>query len=119
MPRDWRHDLSHLAWLITRNNADAYEHIVRALVIPGIEQRAIPGFIAIDLVRRQLDHQVEFMTIMWFDSQDAIVSFVGQDATVSHVPPAARAVLARYDERAHHYHVLDRRTQPSADLGRP
>ena len=103
----------------TDANTDAYQRIVRTLVTPNIEQRAIPGFIAIDLVRRQLEHEVEFMTIMWFDSQDAIVSFVGPDATVSHVPPAARAVLARLDEPAQHYHVLDRRTQSSAGLGRP
>jgi hypothetical protein len=34
---------------ITRNNADAYERIVRGQVIPGIEARRIPGFRSIDL----------------------------------------------------------------------
>jgi hypothetical protein len=51
---------------------------------------------------------------MWFDSIEAIKAFVGEDAEVSHVPPAARAVLSRFDERAAHYHVLDRRPQPGA-----
>lgn len=101
----------------THENADAYERVVREIVIPGIEARSIPGFISIDLVRRQLDHEVEFMTIMWFDSEEAIVSFVGADATVSHVPAQAREVLARFDQRAQHYDVIDRRQQTNADPG--
>jgi len=36
----------------TRENADAYEAIVRGEVIPGIEARRIPGFRQIDLMRR-------------------------------------------------------------------
>ena len=99
----------------THKNADAYERVVRTEVIPGIEARSIPGFLSIDLVRRRLEHEVEFITIMWFDSEQAIVSFVGEDVTVSHVPPQARAVLVRFDERAQHYVVLDRRQQASAD----
>ena len=97
----------------THANADAYERVVRTIVIPGIEARSIPGFISIDLIKRELEHEVEFVTIMWFSSEQAIVSFVGEDFTVSHVPPQAREVLARFDERAQHYVVLDRRHQGS------
>lgn len=92
-------------------NADAYERIVRGEVIPGIEARAIPGFRHIDLLRRELGDEVEFMTLMWFDSLDAIKAFVGEDYSASHVPGAARAVLSRFDERAAHFEVLDRRPQ--------
>ena len=48
---------------------------------------------------------------MWFDSLDAIQAFMGEDYSVSHVPAAARAVLKRFDERAAHYEVIDRREQ--------
>ena len=48
---------------------------------------------------------------MWFDSLDAIKAFVGDDYAVSHVPEAARAVLTRFEERAVHYEVIDRREQ--------
>jgi hypothetical protein len=37
-------------------------------VIPGLEARHIPGFRSIDLVRRERDYDVEFMTLMWFDT---------------------------------------------------
>ena len=95
----------------TRENADAYERIVRGEVIPGIEARKIPGFRHIDLMRRELDDEVEFQTLMWFDSLDAIKAFMGEDYAVSHIVPAARAALKRFDERAAHFEVLDRRPQ--------
>jgi heme-degrading monooxygenase HmoA len=95
----------------TPDNADAYEAIVRGKVIPAIEARHFPGFRQIDLMRREIDGEVEFQTLMWFDSLDAIRAFVGEDYAVSHVPDAARAVLKRFDERAAHYEVIDRREQ--------
>jgi antibiotic biosynthesis monooxygenase (ABM) superfamily enzyme len=95
----------------TPGNADAYEAIVRGEVIPGIEARRIPGFRQIDLMRRDAGDEVEFQTLIWFDSLDAIKDFVGEDHSVSHVPDAARAVLKRFDERAAHYEVIDRREQ--------
>ncbi len=95
----------------TPANADEYERIVRRQVIPGIEGRAIPGFRHIDLMRRELEDEVEFQTLMWFDSLDAIKAFIGEDYAVSHVPDAARAALKRFDERAAHFEVLDRRPQ--------
>ena len=95
----------------TRENADAYERVVRGEVIPGIEARAIPGFRHIDLMRRELDDEVEFQTLMWFDSLEAIIAFMGEDYAVGHVPPAAQAVLKRFDSHAAHFEVIDRREQ--------
>ena len=102
--RQWR------GWT-TLENADAYERIVRDEVIRGIEGRHISGFLHIDLIKRDLDDEVEFQTLMWFDSLDAIKAFMGEDYSVSHVPGPARAVLKRFDERAAHYEVIDRRAQ--------
>ena len=95
----------------TRDKADAYERIVRGQVIPAIEARGIAGFRHIDLMKRDLGEEVEFATMMWFDSLDSIKAFVGEDYSVSHVPEAARTVLERFDERAVHYEVIDRRPQ--------
>ena len=95
----------------TPDNADAYERIVRGEVIPGIEARHIPGFRHIDLMRRDAGGEVEFVTLMWFDSLDSIKAFVGGDHEVAHVPDAARSVLARFDQRVAHFEVLDRRPQ--------
>ena len=95
----------------TPENAAAYERIVRGEVIPEIEARRIPGFRHIDLMKRDLAGEIEFQTLMWFDSVDAIRAFMGEDYDVSHVPAAAQAVLSRFDERAAHFELLDRREQ--------
>ena len=64
-----------------------------------------------DLMRRDFGDEVEFQTLMWFDSLDAIKRFMGEDYSISHVPPEARAVLNSFDDRAAHYEVIDRREQ--------
>ena len=95
----------------TPENADAYQRIVHTEVIPGIEARKIAGFRHIDLMKRDLGDEVEFQTLMWFDSLDAIRAVVGEDYAVSHVPAEAGAVLTRFDSHAVHYEVIDRREQ--------
>ncbi len=95
----------------TLENAEAYERIVRGEVIPGIEALGIAGFRHIDLMKRELGGEVEFQTLMWFDSLVSVKAFVGEEYAVSHVPPAARAELSRFEERAAHYEVIDRRDQ--------
>ena len=72
----------------TPANAAAYEEVVRNQVIPGIEARKIPGFLHIDLMRREANGEVEFQTIMWFDDLDSIRAFVGENVAASHVPDA-------------------------------
>ncbi len=97
----------------TPANAPAYEELLRLTIVPGmIEARRIAGFRQIDILRRETGDETEFSTIMWFDDLAAIQAFVGPDHEVAHVPDAARAVLSRFDERAVHYEVLDRREQP-------
>lgn len=95
----------------TKENAAVYERVVRGEVIPGIEARHIPGFLSIDLIRRERESDVEFATLMWFESLDAVKTFMGDDYDVAHVPDAARAVLSDYDKRSAHYEVLDRLDQ--------
>ena len=91
-------------------DADTYDALLRDEVITGIEERAIAGFRESQVFRRDLGDEVEFITVMWFDSWDAVRAFAGDDPDASVVPPAARAVLARFDDRSQHYEVRERRT---------
>lgn len=95
-----------------RNKAEAYRHLLQGAIIPAIEGRRIPGFLRIEMMRRDLDTEVEFATIMWFDSLEAVAGFVGNDVEVAHVPSAAREILTRWDEQVVHYQVFDHRDQP-------
>ena len=45
---------------------------------------------------------------MWFDSWDAVRQFAGEDYKLAYVPPKAREVLARFDERSQHYEIKAR-----------
>ena len=89
----------------TPANADAYESLLRSEVLVGISSRQIPGYQGIHLLRRQLDDEVEFVTVMWFDSLEAVRAFAGEDYEVAVVPPSARALLSRFDARSQHYEV--------------
>jgi hypothetical protein len=86
-------------------NADAYEALLKQEVFVGIQDRLIAGFLGIALFRRSLDKEVEFITIMSFDSIEAVRVFAGDDYEVAVVPPKARALLERFDERSQHYEI--------------
>jgi antibiotic biosynthesis monooxygenase (ABM) superfamily enzyme len=92
----------------TPENADAYQRIVQDEVFAMIADRKIAGYRGIDLLRRTVGDEVEFVTIMRFDSLDAVKAFAGDDYEHSFVPPQARAVLKRFDERAQHYDHIRR-----------
>ena len=92
----------------TIENAERYWSILSGTVTPGIEARSIEGYRGIEVLRRAHESEVEFVTIMTFDSLQDIVSFRGEDYARSYVPDVARAVLKRWDATASHYEVLDR-----------
>ena len=48
---------------------------------------------------------MEFVTVMWFDSMEAVRSFAGEDFEIAVVPPKAKILLSRFDERSQHYEV--------------
>jgi antibiotic biosynthesis monooxygenase (ABM) superfamily enzyme len=89
----------------TPANAETYEALLKSEIFVGIEERRIPGYRGIHLLRRDLGDEVEFVTIMWFDSIDAVRAFAGDEYETAVVPPKARAVLSRFDARSQHYEV--------------
>jgi hypothetical protein len=94
----------------TPDNADTYEALLKEEIFVGIENRHISGFHGIQLLRRNVGAEVEFVTIMQFDSLAAVREFAGNDYEVAVVPPKARAVLARFDDRSQHYDLRAERS---------
>ena len=90
----------------THENADAYEALVSGTVLPGIAARDLTGYHGAYLLRRELEDETEFVTVMLFDSLENVRRFAGEDYETAYVPPEARAVLARFDERSAHYRTL-------------
>ena len=87
----------------TSEKADRYEELIATAIFPGIAARAIPELDGLELFRRPIVGEVEFMTLMRFKSWEAVKDFAGPNWEVSVVPPAARAVFDRFDEKAAHY----------------
>ena len=94
----------------TPANANRYQEFLRTEIFTWIAARGLTGFRGIDLMRRDLDEAVEFVTILWFDSLEGVREFAGEDYERAVVLPEAQALLARYDERSSHYEVVERRT---------
>jgi heme-degrading monooxygenase HmoA len=90
----------------TRENAAAYEELLRSEILPGIAGRGIAGYRGAHLLRRDVADEVEFVTILWFDSLDAVQEFAGPDFGHSVVPEKARRLLSRFDHRSQHYEML-------------
>jgi heme-degrading monooxygenase HmoA len=89
----------------TPENADQYEMLLKEEIFVGIQDRHIRGFKNIQLLRRNVGEEVEFVTIMLFDSLEAVREFAGEDYEVAVVPEKARAVLSHFDQRSQHYEV--------------
>ena len=95
----------------TPDNADTYESLLKEEIFVGIQDRNIRGFKSIQLLRREIPREVEFITIMEFDSLDAVREFAGEDYEMAVVPEKAQAVLSHYDARSQHYEIRAERKQ--------
>jgi heme-degrading monooxygenase HmoA len=86
-----------------RENADAYEELLRSEVLPGIHR--VKGFKGAQVLRRDVKDkdEVEFVTLTLFDSLEAVKEFAGEDYEVAVILPEARKLLSRFDARSAHY----------------
>ena len=78
-------------------------------VFPGIEAKKMSGYQSIELFRRNLDEEVEFVTIMTFDSLQNVIDFQGEDYARCYVPDAAQKLLKRWDQVSAHYEAIEYR----------
>jgi len=89
----------------TPANADAYERLLEEEIFRGIAERSISGYRGIELLRRPAGGEVEFVTVMRFDTLEAVRAFAGEDYEVAVVPPSARRLLSRFDARSAHFEL--------------
>ena len=93
----------------TRENADNYFEVLTSKVIPSIEEKKIPGYREFEVLREDKGDEIEFVTIITFDSLQSVIDFQGGDYTRAYVPEVAQAVLKRWDQHCSHYEVVKRR----------
>ncbi len=90
----------------TKDNADKYKKALFNEVIPGIEAKSIRGYRGIEVLRHDCEEEVQFTTIMTFDSLQSVIDFQGENYEVCYVPAVAEKVLKRWDKVVTHHEVI-------------
>ena len=90
-------------WTKTED-AKAYEKLLRDEIFPSIAARGREDYCGAELLVREDGHEVEFVTLLRFDSMDAVAKFAGPDASKPVIFPKAEALITRM-EQARHYRV--------------
>lgn len=85
-------------------HADAYEAMLKPELLPGVGK--VKGFRHSYLLRRDLGDEVEFITVMFWDSIEAITAIAGPAYETSIIPEERRKYLSHHDEKAAHYEVV-------------
>ena len=85
------------------NDADAYESLLKARVLPALKE--ISGYRGGYILRSDGTEESEFVVVNLFDSLDAVRKFAGTNYHVPVFEPEAKALLSRFDSVANHYEV--------------
>lgn len=85
-------------------HADSYESMLKPELLPGISN--VEGYRGSYLLRRSLGTEVEFITIMLWDSIESIRAIGGQDYEASIIPEERRKYLSHHDAKAAHYEIV-------------
>jgi len=93
------------------DNADAYASHLQPELLPGLSETK--GFQRSFLLRRAVGDEVEFITIILFESLDDVRALAGEDYERAIVPADRIPLLTHYDARAAHYEVLSVVERPS------
>ena len=85
-------------------HADSYEAMLKPELLPGLSK--VKGYAGSYFFRRLAGDEVEFITIILWDSLDAIRAVAGLDYETAVIPEERRKYLSRYDPKAAHYEVV-------------
>jgi len=88
----------------TVKHAQAYEKLFRTHILSGLQ--LIDGFTGAYVLRRDVEEEVEIVTITLFESMEAIRAFAGTEPTLAHITPEARQLLSRFEDTVIHYEVV-------------
>jgi hypothetical protein len=84
-------------------HAAAYEATLKPELLPGIGR--VKGYRGSYLLRRTGGEEVEFVTIMLWDSVDDIRAVAGPHYEAAIIPENRRQYLSRFDAESAHYEV--------------
>jgi antibiotic biosynthesis monooxygenase (ABM) superfamily enzyme len=86
-------------------NAPAYEEMLRNEIFPAIAARKIQGYRGAELFTSEEGDEVEFVTLLRFESMKGVKEFAGADESKPVIYPKAEPLLIRMAERSQHYRI--------------
>lgn len=99
----------------TRADGGAYDAYLKHELFPRVERELSGrGYKGYQLLRRDRGGEFEFITMLWFDSLEAVKGFAGANYETAIVSDKARALLSRYAESAEHYEFRGSSYAPAA-----
>jgi heme-degrading monooxygenase HmoA len=87
----------------TAEQADAYARYLTGTVFASVER--IAGHRGAYLLRREVEGQVEFLAVTFWDSVEAIKEYAGETIDTAVVKPEAQALLSDFDTFVRHYAI--------------
>ncbi len=91
----------------SRESALKYEKLLREEVLLEIAKRSIPGYRGAEIFIREAENdEMEFVTLLRFETLDAVKIFAGKDYEQPVIPPECRRLLKRHSEKSRHYRIV-------------
>ena len=94
----------------TPESAGRYESHLKPELLPGLSK--VKGFAGSRLLRRTVNDEVEFITIIFWDSLESVRAVAGPDYETAVIPEERKKFLKRYDAKAAHYEVVATQEAP-------
>jgi hypothetical protein len=90
----------------SKATAAGYENYLQDELFPRLRRELSGrGYKGFHLLRLEGVDEVEFLTMVWFESLESVHAFAGEHYDVPVISPKAAALLVRYDERCRHYEL--------------
>lgn len=89
----------------TTEKASEYEKLFTGEILPRVTH-GVKGYISTNLLKREDQGEVEFTTIFWFESMEAVKQFAGDHFNHAVVPDEVKQILTRFEDSVRHYETI-------------
>lgn len=87
-------------------NADAYDSYLQNELFPRVKRElGGKGYLGFHLLRLAGDDEVEFVTMLWFESLQSVKAFAGENYATPVISAKAKSLLSRYADGVEHYEL--------------
>jgi heme-degrading monooxygenase HmoA len=87
-----------------RSKADAYASFLERKAIP--DYRSVPGNLSVAVLRRDDGDTTHFLTVTYWESEDCVRDFAGDDVLKAKYYPEDQDYLLEFEPLVQHYTVV-------------